>query len=82
MKRATMMTIAILSVLPVGLLVDAQTKGRRPPPAAYEACEGLSEGDRCSVQTPLGRLEGVCELMSEGDALACLPDAFRDKADE
>jgi hypothetical protein len=31
-----------------------------PPPEAYSACEGKSDGQSCTVETPHGRLEGVC----------------------
>ena len=37
--------------------------GRRgPPPEAYTACEGLSEGGACSVETPHGTLSGTCRV--------------------
>ena len=33
-----------------------------PPPEAYTACEGLSEGTACSVETPHGTLSGTCRV--------------------
>lgn len=76
MKPALTGTVFILAVLSIGPIPVAEGRGRRPPAAAYEACEGLSEGDRCSVNTPRGTMEGTCKVLSEGDELACFPDAF------
>ena len=78
MKRALTRSVLALGVLSIGPISTAEG-GRRPPAAAYEACEGLSEGDRCAVETPRGVMEGTCTALSEGDELACLPDAFREK---
>lgn len=53
-------------------------KGRRgpprtPPPEAVDACDGKSEGDSCSVDTPHGTLDGECRNVPSGE-LACVPD--------
>ncbi len=44
-----------------------------PPPEAYTACEGKSEGDNAQFTSPRGdEVTGVCE--SEGDRLVLRPD--------
>jgi len=60
---------------------DSQSRnggGRRgPPPEAYTACEGLSEGGACSVETPHGTLSGTCRVPRRGSlqeaSLICAP---------
>ena len=52
--------------------------GRRgPPPEAYTACEGLSEGGACSVETPRGTMNGTCRVPRRGSrqeaSLVCAP---------
>lgn len=37
-----------------------QPGGRRPPPEAFRACEGKSEGAECSVAFRGETLDGVC----------------------
>ena len=66
-------TVVFLSL---GLVAAAQPGGRRPPPAAYEACEGKSEGASCSVDTPRGTLEGTCRIPPNMDELVCVPNDF------
>lgn len=47
---------------------------RKPPPFAYEACEGLAEQGACTVELPDGNaLTGTC-VADENGALFCLPD--------
>jgi hypothetical protein len=47
---------------------------RRPPPFAYEACEGLAEKHACTVQLPDGQqLSGTCTA-DENAALFCMPE--------
>ena len=51
------------------------TQGSRrqgPPQEAFDACEGLAQGDACTVQTPRGRLSGLCRSMPDG--VACVPE--------
>jgi len=53
--------------------------GRRgPPPEAYTACEGLSDGGACSVETPHGTLSGTCRVPRRGSQqetrLICAPE--------
>jgi hypothetical protein len=54
----------------------AQRGGRRhqgPPPEAYTACEGKSEGDTAEFESPRGdTVTGTCE--QEGDRLVLRPD--------
>ena len=50
--------------------------GPRPPPAAFEACALASEGSRCVVQTPKGKIAGTCGLYD--GRLACIPARPRD----
>ena len=54
----------------------AQQRGRRhqgPPPEAYTACEGKSEGDTAEFESPRGdTVTGTC--VSEGDRLVLRPD--------
>lgn len=54
----------------------AQQGGRRhqgPPPEAYTACEGKSEGDTAEFESPRGdTVTGTCE--QEGDRLVLRPD--------
>lgn len=76
MSRTLAGSVLTICCLAVGVIAAAQPGGRRPPPAAYEACEGKNEGDRCSVNTPRGTLEGTCTFLSEDDGLVCFPDDF------
>ena len=56
--------------------VSAQESGRRrqgPPPEAYTACEGKTEGDTAQLETPRGdTISGTCE--QEGDRLVLRPE--------
>lgn len=47
--------------------------GRRPPPEAFNACQGKSEGSECSVSFRDRTLEGVCVLAPD-EQLFCLPN--------
>ena len=47
--------------------------GRRPPPEAFSACEGKSEGAECTVSFRERTLEGVC-VAPESDSLFCMPN--------
>jgi hypothetical protein len=47
---------------------------RKPPPFAYEACEGLAEKGACTVELPDGnQLTGTC-MADENAALFCMPE--------
>lgn len=45
---------------------------RKPPQEAYDACASLSQGSKCSVETPHGTLSGICRDM-DGDTV-CVPE--------
>ena len=72
--------IALLGILiafsALGNEALAQQQGRRyqgPPPEAYTACEGKSEGDAAEFESPHGdTVTGTCEM--EGDRLVMRPD--------
>jgi len=82
MERIRLGAIAIVTLCLLGVSTAwAQEQGKRgpergregPPPEAIEACEGQSEGDACSFQTPHGELEGTCRTPPRQDTLACVP---------
>ena len=77
MKRKLLGTALIVGVVSLGLVANAQR--RRPPAEAYEACSGLSEGDRCEVDTPRGKMEGTCKFLSDEEKLVCYPNKFGDR---
>lgn len=55
---------------------SARGSGRRhhgPPPEAYTACEGKSEGDTAAFESPRGdTVTGTC--VEDGDRLVLRPD--------
>jgi hypothetical protein len=46
---------------------------RRPPPAAFEACQQKQVGDRCEVALPDRKIAGQCAATEDGP-LFCRPD--------
>lgn len=57
---------------PSGRPSDRGPGGRhQPPPAAFDACEGLTVGDACTVNTPHGKIDGTCG--DHGDGAFCIP---------
>lgn len=57
-----------------GALAGARQRPPSPPPAALEACRGLTSNAVCSVSGPRGeRIAGHCRA-PEGAPLACAPD--------
>ena len=42
-----------------------------PPPEAFSACDNLSDGAACTVNTPNGTINGVCRPLQND--LACVP---------
>jgi hypothetical protein len=83
-KRLTLSLALVAGALSFGLLVQAQPPGggsdrdrRGPPPEAFEACSGASEGEACTVETPHGTLEGTCQQVPDADELACAPNDHR-----
>jgi hypothetical protein len=50
-------------------------KNQGPPPEAYTACEGKSEGDTAEFTSPRGdTVTGTCEYDRDGDRLVLRPD--------
>jgi len=81
--RNKLALILTAGTLCFGLLGQAQPpsgsdRGRRgPPPEAFEACSGASEGQACTVDTPHGTLEGTCRQVPDAEELACVPNDHR-----
>ena len=44
-----------------------------PPPEAFTACNGLSVGSTCTVETPRGTLNGTCQSPRGEGELVCGP---------
>ena len=65
-----------VAISTIGINASAQQRGKRrqgPPPEAYTACEGKSEGDAAEFEGPRGEtVTGTCEL--DGDSLVLRPD--------
>ncbi len=85
--KHTPIVIALLAIFiafsSLGNEAFAQQQGRRhqgPPPEAYTACEGKSEGDTAEFESPRGdTVTGTCVL--EGDRLVLRPDNPPDDRD-
>jgi len=85
--KKTSIAIALLGILIAFNSFDnesfAQQQGRRhqgPPPEAYTACEGKSEGDTAEFESPRGdTVTGTCEM--EGERLVLRPDNPPDHRD-
>gem|GEM_PF-6502571 len=52
---------------------------RQPPQEALDACQSLSTGDSCSVNTPHGELAGSCQTPPQQKQLACVPSNGQSK---
>ena len=82
-KRLTFPLALTTGVLCLGLLAQAQPPGGSdrgrpgPPPEAFEACSGASEGETCTVNTPHGTLDGTCQQVPDAEELACVPNDHR-----
>lgn len=50
----------------------APTRKSGPPQELIDACNGLSEGDDCSVTISSGEFNGSCKALRSGN-LACMP---------
>ena len=78
--KNTPIVIALLGIFitfsSLGNQAFAQQQGRRhqgPPPEAYTACEGKSEGDTAEFESPRGdTVTGTC--VQDGDRLVLRPD--------
>lgn len=54
---------------------DSQRELRTPPTEAITICEGKSQGDSCSMNSPRGdSLDGTCENTPDGKYFACKPE--------
>ncbi|MCB9557362.1 MAG: hypothetical protein H6707_14745 [Deltaproteobacteria bacterium] len=67
-------------------LVEADRGNRRPPHGkppqqAFDACKGLKQGDRCTVDTPDGTLHGTCRVTRLSSVVHCVPDNHRPPRD-
>jgi len=59
---------------PAGQAGAAQSgQGQQPPQEAITACNGLSAGASCSINTPNGALTGTCGAPPNSTQLACMP---------
>jgi len=61
---------------PITLLAFISTvtaQPRKPPQEAFEACNSMSEGAACTIETPRGTLEGTCRIPPEEEQLVCVP---------
>jgi hypothetical protein len=47
-------------------------QGRTPPQEAIDACQNLTEGAACTVNTPNGTIKGACENLQT--QLVCVPE--------
>ena len=48
-------------------------QGQQPPQEAITACNGLSIGASCSINTPNGTVSGTCGTPPNSTQLACMP---------
>lgn len=46
-------------------------EGRKPPEAAYAACDNLAAESACTVETPRGSRTGVCKIREGNDRAVC-----------
>jgi hypothetical protein len=55
---------------------------RRPPPAAFAACERAREGDACQFEAPKRqrKVEGTCRKPPNQERLVCRPATRTDDA--
>ncbi|GAB2887881.1 hypothetical protein ACCI51_01625 [Microbulbifer echini] len=63
-------------ILPIALLAmisTASAQPRKPPQEAFDACNGMSEGDACKVETPRGTMEGTCRKPPQQEQMLCVP---------
>lgn len=72
-KTIIALTTFVLSLSAAQALAAGQ-EGRKPPPEAFEICEGKSEGDSVSITSPQGdTVEATCKAM-RGDELVAVPE--------
>lgn len=69
-------------LLPISLLTFVSTgaaQPHKPPQEAFAACNGISEGGGCAVETPHGTLEGTCRIPPEEEQVVCVPTKMEDR---
>lgn len=76
-KSSVMMLAGILTLFNLNMaFAQGGPKGHQgPPPEAYTACEGKSEGDTAAFESPHGdTVTGTCVMERDGDRLVLRPD--------
>ena len=76
MRKLALLTVfaalvALTFTLPALARGRGGGKGGGPHPARIEACEGLSEGEACTFNSPRGKRSGTCQPARNGDVLVC-----------
>jgi hypothetical protein len=80
MNVRKLIAMTLMGVVIVFNLHNAALAGERrghhgPPPEAYTACEGKSEGDTASFESPRGdTITGTCAQEKNGSQLVLRPD--------
>ena len=81
-KSSVMMLSGILTLFSLNIaFAQGGPKGHHgPPPEAYTACEGKSEGDTAAFESPSGdTISGTCVQERDGDQLVLRPDTPPDR---
>jgi hypothetical protein len=83
MTKLRMISISLLSVVALAAGLVAVTvadpappgheRRRRPPEAAFAACNNVREGDACSFQGRDRKIEGTCRKPPKQDRRVCRP---------
>jgi len=61
---------------------NQQREMREPPKEAISICEGKSEGDTCSMETPRGdTVKGTCQNTPDDKYFACMPEGHKMRED-
>ena len=73
MKKVLITLTSLALTLMAAQALSADDSRRGPPPEAFEACEGQSEGDTVSITSPEGdSVDATCTLMR--DKLVAVPE--------
>ncbi|ACN17144.1 hypothetical protein HRM2_40870 [Desulforapulum autotrophicum HRM2] len=85
-RKSTILILAgILTIFTLGpAFAQGGPKGHKgPPPEAYTACEGKSEGDTAAFENPQGdTVTGTCVQERDGDQLVLRPDNPPDRENQ
>lgn len=68
---------ALLLISGIAVGQERREPRRGPPQEAFDACDGASDGDSCTVETPEGEVEGECRVPRHEDDrgdMVCVPD--------